>query len=435
VSIFFLFPLVFSPLLIQHADAALVTLAWNPNSEPDIAGYRVYYGRALGNYQSVIDVGNQHTCSISDLEDGRAYYFVVTAYDLLGRESDFSSELRYPEPFSLTTTLSTGLNLISFPLEPLNPSISFLREKLSPCLLQVFTHSRDAQGYDIWLSYDPSFPDQSTLGTMETGKGYWVDMVCPEEMTVAGNRTTNPVALTPGPNLVGYNSLTPLPAPDGLASITGKVTFVWDYKDGQWSFYDPADESGSTLQALTPGSGYRIEATEKTTWMLPYTVTIPLASGWNLISLPLEPLNPAIAALTQQISPCLHQVLTRVNGVEVHYDPSQLDQNTLGTVEPGRGYWFDMVCPAEMTVIGNRTTNPITLLPGLSLIGYNSLKPIPVSAALSTIAGKYARLWAYKDNGWTLYDPADEAGSTLQVLTPGSGYWIETMEETTWALP
>jgi hypothetical protein len=265
-TLIFVFSIFSCLLCIPHANAASVTLAWDPNSEPDVAGYRVYYGKALGNYEAVIDVGNQTTYSISDLEDGEAYYFVVTAYDLLGRESDFSSELKYPEPFSLTTSLSTGLNLISLPLEPLNPSISSLTEQLSPCLLNISAYVNDTY---TWEFYDPAQLDQSTLSTMEPGKGYWIEMACPAEMTVVGNRTTNPVTLIPGLNLVGYSSLTPLPVSQGLASIANKYTFVWGYKDDQWTFYDPADEVGSTLQVLTPGSGYWIEAIEETTWVLP----------------------------------------------------------------------------------------------------------------------------------------------------------------------
>ena len=261
---------IFSYLLcIPHANAASVTLAWDPNGEPDIAGYRLYYGKASGTYESAIDVGNQTTFNISDLEDGKAYYFVVTAYDILGRESDFSSELRYPEPFSTTISLSAGLNLISLPLEPLNSSISTLTEQLSPCVLQVFAYAMDAEGFNTWLYYDPYLPDQSTLSTMEAGKGYWVEMACPGEMTVVGNRTTKPVTLIPGLNLVGYNSLKPLPVSEALSSIADKYTMVWGYKDNGWTLYGPANETWSMLRVLTPGSGYWIEATEEIIWTLP----------------------------------------------------------------------------------------------------------------------------------------------------------------------
>jgi hypothetical protein len=239
---------------------------------------------------------------------------------------------------------------------------------------------------------------------------------------------------------VGYNSLTPLPISAALSSIANKYTFVWGYKDDQWTFYDPADQVGRTLQVLTPGSGYWIEATEETIWTLPSIVTVPLIAGLNLISLPIEPLNPSIAALTEKLSPCLLQVYAYTRDAEgydtwLYYDPSQLDQSTLGTMEAGRGYWVEMTCPGEMTIVGNRTTNPITLIPGLNLVGYNSLTPLPISGALSSIPNQYTFVWGYKDDEWTYYDPADETGSTLQVLTPGSGYWIEATEETIWTLP
>jgi hypothetical protein len=244
-------------------------VAWDPNTEPDLAGYRLYYGKASGTYESVIDVGNQTTYTIPGFVEGVDYYFAVTASNVYGLESAFSDEVNYPGPPSVTISLSTGLNLISLPLQPLNPSISALTEKLSPCLLQVLAYTKDAEGYDTWLYYDPSQLDQNTLNTMEAGKGYWVEMACPGEMTIVGNRTTSPITLIPGLNFVGYNSLTPLPVSEALANIANKYTFVWGYKDDQWTYYDPTDMAGSTLQVLTPGSGYWIDAIEETTWALP----------------------------------------------------------------------------------------------------------------------------------------------------------------------
>ncbi len=94
-----------------------------------------------------------------------------------------------------------------------------------------------------------------------------------------------------------------------------------------------------------------------------------------------------------------------------------------------------MTCPGEMTVVGNRATNPITLLPGLNLVGHQSLKPLPISVALSSIADKCTMVSAYEEDEWKYYDPANETGSTLQVLTPGTGYWIEVREDTSWVLP
>ncbi len=69
-----------------------VTLAWDPNSEEDLAGYMIFYGTASGNYVEPIIIGKQTTCTITGLSPG-TYYFAVKAYNAAGDESDFSDEV------------------------------------------------------------------------------------------------------------------------------------------------------------------------------------------------------------------------------------------------------------------------------------------------------------------------------------------------------
>lgn len=68
-----------------------VTLAWNPNLEP-VAGYRLYYGTQHP-YAHVIDVGDNLSATV-DVGPG-VNYFAATAYDSLGHESAFSSEVQF----------------------------------------------------------------------------------------------------------------------------------------------------------------------------------------------------------------------------------------------------------------------------------------------------------------------------------------------------
>ena len=70
-----------------------MTLAWDPNTENDLAGYNVYYGTASRVYDSVIEVGNITSYTVTDLEPETQYYFAITAYDTSGNESDFSVEV------------------------------------------------------------------------------------------------------------------------------------------------------------------------------------------------------------------------------------------------------------------------------------------------------------------------------------------------------
>src|SRR5258705_4057556 len=48
-------------LIARVAQGATVSLAWDPNPEPDIAGYVLSYGIASGQYLGTIDVGNVTT--------------------------------------------------------------------------------------------------------------------------------------------------------------------------------------------------------------------------------------------------------------------------------------------------------------------------------------------------------------------------------------
>lgn len=76
-----------------ETGATPVLLSWDANTEPDLDGYRLYYGVAPGTYQNVLDVGNVTTATVTSLQPGTRYFFAVTAYDVSGNESGFSNEV------------------------------------------------------------------------------------------------------------------------------------------------------------------------------------------------------------------------------------------------------------------------------------------------------------------------------------------------------
>lgn len=74
------------------------TLSWddpttNADGTPltDLAGFKVYYGNASGNYTTIIDVGNVTTYVVNNLSPG-THYFTVTAYNSSRYESVYSNE-------------------------------------------------------------------------------------------------------------------------------------------------------------------------------------------------------------------------------------------------------------------------------------------------------------------------------------------------------
>ena len=79
----------------QHLRAfglAGITLIWQPNTEADLAGYKVYIGERPQQYTQVNDVGKNTTYTVDHLPRDKNFYFVVTAYDLNGNESSQSQE-------------------------------------------------------------------------------------------------------------------------------------------------------------------------------------------------------------------------------------------------------------------------------------------------------------------------------------------------------
>lgn len=85
---------------IATAQAAQVTLAWTASSSANVGGYHLVYGEASRSYTQEIDVGKQTLYTVTNLEQGRTYYFAVHAYDTTRTlESANSNEV------SLDTTL------------------------------------------------------------------------------------------------------------------------------------------------------------------------------------------------------------------------------------------------------------------------------------------------------------------------------------------
>lgn len=107
-SLLLFLPIYISLLFIWpgSARAADVTLAWDANQEPSVAGYKVFNGLASRNYNGTVDVGNWTSCIVSGLEPGKTYYFAAKAYDTAGNESDYSSEIAYAVPAACSFSLS-----------------------------------------------------------------------------------------------------------------------------------------------------------------------------------------------------------------------------------------------------------------------------------------------------------------------------------------
>jgi len=102
--------ILISLVWVAAASALDVRLRWDSNTEPDLAGYKVYYGvDGLAN-PTHLDVSNQTVATITGLDPGQNYSFAVTAYNTEGLESPYSSVVTAPESVLPTVSISNPVN-------------------------------------------------------------------------------------------------------------------------------------------------------------------------------------------------------------------------------------------------------------------------------------------------------------------------------------
>ncbi len=82
------------PILSGEATAQSVSLSWDKNPEPDIAGYRIHYGTAAAPDSEVIEVKTT-SGTVPNLLTGVTYTFAVTAYSTALCESAYSQPVLY----------------------------------------------------------------------------------------------------------------------------------------------------------------------------------------------------------------------------------------------------------------------------------------------------------------------------------------------------
>ena len=197
------------------------------------------------------------------------------------------------------------------------------------------------------------------------------------------------------------------------------------------------DESGNKLTT---------DASAKFTVKEVAPVQIPLKPGWNLVSLPGEPADPAINAVI---------TVADVNTV-VTYDPINPNPATGGpwlsatratasdpltgsliTINPGHGYWvktssFDPIEVEIPLCLLCLPPSSIQMVAGWNLVGVVSIEQEAPGTAIPS-----DRYFADTDwiRAWT-YDPQTDAIEQVlplnfQNVVIGKGYWLEIPQDST----
>ncbi len=80
--------------------AEWVTVKWDSNVEPDLAGYELHYGENSNDYfdyyVTISKTATTHT--VKGVAPEKKYYFALKAFDTSGNKSGFSREVSYLVP-------------------------------------------------------------------------------------------------------------------------------------------------------------------------------------------------------------------------------------------------------------------------------------------------------------------------------------------------
>ncbi|MDP1689683.1 MAG: Ig-like domain-containing protein, partial [bacterium] len=163
--------------------------------------------------------------------------------------------------------------------------------------------------------------------------------------------------------------------------------------------------------------------------------SIPLSSGWNLVSFPVVPTNTAASSVLGSLNDS-----TKIDSIW-KYDPDNRawgvyhpgDTNNtsdFSTLTAGEGYWVSYLSGTPGSIAGNgnlfqegNSTPPQkSLAAGWNLIGYYQLENTTTAKAdnaLSTVSGQWTQLRTYNN---TTKQFQSVIGTNP--MGPGAGYWI-----------
>jgi hypothetical protein len=92
------------------AMAGSVILEWDPNSEADLAGYKVYSsrtGRPPFTYRQTV-MAPAVTCTLANISTSLPHVFAVTAFNNMSTESAYSNRVKISVPHARISARISG---------------------------------------------------------------------------------------------------------------------------------------------------------------------------------------------------------------------------------------------------------------------------------------------------------------------------------------
>lgn len=279
-------------------------------------------------------------------------------------------------------------------------------------------------------TFSPASRSYSSVTANQSGQDYTASTL---SLTISGNAGV-------GGAILNFTGGAPVTA-DGSGAYSLSVPYHWSgtvTPSRPGYHFTPASQVYDLLTANQSGQDYTASNTT--------SISIPLLAGWNMISIPLQPLNPATADVLASIEGNYDLVYAWDASVTsdnwLRADNIPLNQDTLTQIDVRMGLWVHMVSADILELTG---TLPVTTsIPlrveagGWNLVGYPSAMAADPAAALPPDT---ALVFSYRaadtSDPWKLYDPNAlfPGVNDLTELQPTWGYWIFVTANNNWEVP
>lgn len=168
--------------------------------------------------------------------------------------------------------------------------------------------------------------------------------------------------------------------------------------------------------------------------------TLDLDEGWNLISIPLIPKDQSTESILEEIKDDYEKIYYYDSETQIWevFNPIKetLSQpNNLLQLNIGKAYWISMKKTRSLDILGYEIANySMSLNEGWNFIGSPYIFPIEVINATSSIVDNYYRIYSYdtKAERWIFYSPYSTSDVTISEIKPGIGYLIDVKTPIRW---
>lgn len=154
--------------------------------------------------------------------------------------------------------------------------------------------------------------------------------------------------------------------------------------------------------------------------------SIDLVEGWNLISLPLIPLDSDIDVVLAGILDDVISVWYWAGSWDTFVPDAPSD---LQKMEDGKAYWINMEVAQTLNLAGTEMPKGAQLPPtydvvaGWNMVGFKSTNNVTAADYLN--GTDYVRIYGFKDGAWfTIPGP----NYNTPEMVPGRGYWVAFTE-------